>query len=836
MNRCRHAIPKNDIPVKERHKAVTRVQFAQDVVSTKPCAVEKPVFRELLPHGVRDDFLAGWTNETEVNDLPDVGLPPRPYTHTHAHTHTHTARNKHPPSLSFPSRRKRKKKQLKKSCDASLTARAKISAFTHSVTTESQHALRVGAIGPKACVLVSPVSLPHFLTLGGFESEKHGSNKDNSAMLIKRAVVTKHKALNCSAVLSWGRVPAIWDLKRRPCHFIGEMSVARSLASHQGEPGSIPRGFTRSGNVAHVSADRCVFSVYSRFHHCVPSLLHLHLTSPTTSDAVQILQSLTSKPQSSGIVSGDAAVRWVFSGIFRCTRPCITTLLDSHLLSPSSALKTSCGKHATVCGDGNDLESIAQRMFANVIALDVVPGCQHSSVRGSLQSRNSVDFLTAKAVTDSTHKTRKVQIDFWSSKNRWLDYSPPTKATGFDSRWGRPRILACGNRAGRCRWLAGFLGDLPFPPLLQSSAAPYLPRSSLIGSQISSLARSHSRQQAFTIQPRQVGSELLITTNAGTPIPFVSVFPLTTVLVAQHDNGHDAYCAPQRSLLTGHQSLSVKMQRLPSGGLHKRMSLSSKRVATDVISKGSDYKISVELSHTSQGRTVGAESDYVEEGTISHLIVALYVLFQASDAEPMRVKRGEYGAVPEYKGGGTGDPRENPSTTGIVRHDSHIRKSRGDPNRKKLGQRRGAVARALAAHHGDPGPIPGGLTPGSSHVGAVLEDAACRRAFSGHSRFPRPCRSILGPHFMSCPGLRITGHLRSQLESPSLGECCIVLGSLPTRLVIRGKPKSFLCEPPCRGVARGSLSGWRDGRAPGAQTKMFVSFDAPLAVKMTPQS
>ncbi|KAJ8874850.1 hypothetical protein PR048_022739 [Dryococelus australis] len=35
--------------------------------------------------------------------------------------------------------------------------------------------------------------------------------------------------------------------------------------------------------------------------------------------------------------------------------------------------------------------------------------------------------------------------------------------TGFDSRLGRPGIFAGRNRAGICRWSAGFLGGLPFP-------------------------------------------------------------------------------------------------------------------------------------------------------------------------------------------------------------------------------------------------------------------------------------------------------------------------------------------------------------------------------------
>ncbi|KAJ8865786.1 hypothetical protein PR048_033308 [Dryococelus australis] len=44
----------------------------------------------------------------------------------------------------------------------------------------------------------------------------------------------------------------------------------------------------------------------------------------------------------------------------------------------------------------------------------------------------------------------------------------------------------------------------------------------------------------------------------------------------------------------------------------------------------------------------------------------------------MRVKRGEYGAAPECQGGvggETGDRRGNPPTSGIVRHESHVRES-----------------------------------------------------------------------------------------------------------------------------------------------------------------
>ncbi|KAJ8877933.1 hypothetical protein PR048_022392 [Dryococelus australis] len=76
----------------------------------------------------------------------------------------------------------------------------------------------------------------------------------------------------------------------------------------------------------------------------------------------------------------------------------------------------------------------------------------------------------------------------------------------------------------------------------------------------------------------------------------------------------------------------------------------------------------------------------------------------------------------------------------------------------------GAVARALDSHLGDPGPIPGWFAPGFSHV---LYDAACRRVFSGYSRFPRPCipaplHPRISLHVMSGDD----GHLRVPAGKP----------------------------------------------------------------------
>ncbi|KAJ8871788.1 hypothetical protein PR048_028128 [Dryococelus australis] len=53
------------------------------------------------------------------------------------------------------------------------------------------------------------------------------------------------------------------------------------------------------------------------------------------------------------------------------------------------------------------------------------------------------------------------------------------------------------------------------------------------------------------------------------------------------------------------------------------------------------------------------------------------------------------------------------------------------------------VVRLLASHKGEPGSIPGGVTPGFSHVGIVSDDAVGRQVFSGISHFPRPFTLVI---------------------------------------------------------------------------------------------
>ncbi|KAJ8897573.1 hypothetical protein PR048_002922 [Dryococelus australis] len=103
----------------------------------------------------------------------------------------------------------------------------------------------------------------------------------------------------------------------------------------------------------------------------------------------------------------------------------------------------------------------------------------------------TVERASQKQSSD-THKTpydpvkrcreRKINIKAPECVNR-LNCLPPTKANRVQFPSGSLQIFTSGNRAKRCRWSTGFLGDLPFPPPLHSDAAPYPLRSALIASQ-----------------------------------------------------------------------------------------------------------------------------------------------------------------------------------------------------------------------------------------------------------------------------------------------------------------------------------------------------------------
>ncbi|KAJ8895296.1 hypothetical protein PR048_000621 [Dryococelus australis] len=115
------------------------------------------------------------------------------------------------------------------------------------------------------------------------------------------------------------------------------------------------------------------------------------------------------------------------------------------------------------------------------------PTLQHFTTRYCILGKQPNKFLTRAAANEQRAEARKF-IELWilayksfrmrgATVDERLVCSPPTKAIRVQYPAGSLRNFACGNRAGRCRWTARFLGDLPSPPPFHSGAAPYSPQS-----------------------------------------------------------------------------------------------------------------------------------------------------------------------------------------------------------------------------------------------------------------------------------------------------------------------------------------------------------------------
>ncbi|KAJ8866242.1 hypothetical protein PR048_032085 [Dryococelus australis] len=119
-------------------------------------------------------------------------------------------------------------------------------------------------------------------------------------------------------------------------------------------------------------------------------------------------------------------------------------------------------------------------------------------------SRQYVKVLTASGIVHIVLRIilvfQPVLVGFAIEKINWRAWSIqemacsdvarlPTSRIGFNPQLGHSWIIARGNRDGRCRWSAGFIGELPFTPPFHSGAAQYSPHFTLTVSQYKTLKR-----------------------------------------------------------------------------------------------------------------------------------------------------------------------------------------------------------------------------------------------------------------------------------------------------------------------------------------------------------
>ncbi|KAJ8895130.1 hypothetical protein PR048_000455 [Dryococelus australis] len=228
---------------------------------------------------------------------------------------------------------------------------------------------------------------------------------------------------------------------------------------------------------------------------------------------------------------------------------------------------------------------------------------------------------------------------------QWSDYLPPTEANR--ARFpavSLPRIFARGNRAGRCRWSAGFLGDLPFPLPLHS--APYSP---LFTPTVSQAPHDKSRPNKFLLPPTpchpQRGNS-----NCGAETSSGDMF-------ANYSRWRASLTARRRGA------------RLPT---YRRANIVRRHVFAS--------------SGTDEERRRGGE-----------IWAALSIEFlRASEGEARLV----WSSGRNERPGETGDPRENHPTSGDIRYDYHMPKFAERPRRKSnpVQQGKGDRREDLARH------------------------------------------------------------------------------------------------------------------------------------------
>ncbi|KAJ8873307.1 hypothetical protein PR048_026941 [Dryococelus australis] len=110
-----------------------------------------------------------------------------------------------------------------------------------------------------------------------------------------------------------------------------------------------------------------------------------------------------------------------------------------------------------------------------------IPTCENLGATAPGIEPSSLKWKASCLVTTSPRPPFflvKCKYIFYIVTAERLACSPPTTVNRVQSLAGHSRIFTRGSRDGRCRWLAGFLGDLPFHPPFNTGAAPYSLQSS----------------------------------------------------------------------------------------------------------------------------------------------------------------------------------------------------------------------------------------------------------------------------------------------------------------------------------------------------------------------
>ncbi|KAJ8872092.1 hypothetical protein PR048_025693 [Dryococelus australis] len=290
----------------------------------------------------------------------------------------------------------------------------------------------------------------------------------------------------------------------------------------------------------------------------------------------------------------------------------------------------------------------------------------------------------------------------------WHARLPPIR-TVIHTRQGR-WTFASGNRAGRCRWSAGVLGDLPLPPPLHSGAAPYS-----LGSP--SLALKTTMLREITGQLRGAHRR-------------------TSCLC--REEGRRGWPGPGQEI----EGLEFRAaRRAPKGAVVQRLKearrLGIGRRSTfhtrEPVSATAPYPRRVAVVRTSAASLPAPCAEDTLNGLYPPAASAYYIRIVCSRyLHAFWIKHSKN--HPMY------------DVFGFFLNMRYGQRSEAD---LQLNWGRGGVAvRLLASHLSEPVSVLGGVAPVFPLVGIVSDDAACQWVFSGISSFLRPCiPELIHSHF-----------------------------------------------------------------------------------------
>ncbi|KAJ8873694.1 hypothetical protein PR048_024526 [Dryococelus australis] len=279
--------------------------------------------------------------------------------------------------------------------------------------------------------------------------------------------------------------------------------VVRLLASSLGEQGSVPGGVAPGFSPCCNRAGQCLCSAGflgdPLFHPLYLPLLHTHLASPPSALETSMLRatqisSLASSRQS--LLAGSVTTEGI-TRRFSALRVQAAGRWARTLLSPVSPYLESRGRG----GDlepmvAVDLEMCAVNHYFGLTSLQrfALIAVNQKQIRNTERGEGRWEDVPNQSSGTTKAEDKRWAVEPGNSAG-WMKSLPrqsaipsefrlycrtilhvparlPPTRTGFDLRPGR-RIFASGNRAGRCLWSTGLLGDLPFPPPSHSGASPY---------------------------------------------------------------------------------------------------------------------------------------------------------------------------------------------------------------------------------------------------------------------------------------------------------------------------------------------------------------------------